>query len=220
MLVWNGQDTVLSSLWNEYIPPSPDALPPLLAEQMAEDFFWLKKACWNCIRACTDTRPKPPPGTACRIRAAFNRNTSYREAYLLISRLVGQVRCGHTYANFFNQNQLIQHAVFRQADKLPFLFRILDRRIFIAENASEHEAIPVGAEIKRVNDIPVSEIWDSLLPLVKADGNNDGKRLADLQVFGVEGFEAFDVYFPLLFPPGMGHTAWRSSFRKAASSDA
>ncbi|MBP9077100.1 MAG: hypothetical protein KBG02_09590 [Haliscomenobacter sp.] len=215
VLVWNGQDTVLSSLWNEYIPPSPDALPPLLAEQMAEDFFWLKKGLLELhpglYRYQTEASLQ---ALFAEFEPLFNRNMSYREAYLLISRLVGQVRCGHTYANFFNQNQLIQHAVFRQADKLPFLFRILDRRIFIAENASEHEAIPVGAEIKRVNDIPVSEIWDSLLPLVKADGNNDGKRLADLQVFGVEGFEAFDVYFPLLFPPRNGTYSLEIQFQE------
>ncbi|MBK8654496.1 MAG: hypothetical protein IPN20_11440 [Haliscomenobacter sp.] len=215
VLVWNGQDTVLSSLWNGYIPPSPDALPPLLAEQMAEDFFWLKKGLLELhpglYRYQTEASLQ---ALFAEFEPLFNRNMSYREAYLLISRLVGQVRCGHTYANFFNQNQLIQHAVFRQADKLPFLFRILDRRIFIAENASEHEAIPVGAEIKRVNDIPVSEIWDSLLPLVKADGNNDGKRLADLQVFGVEGFEAFDVYFPLLFPPRNGTYSLEIQFQE------
>ncbi len=215
VLVWNGQDPVLSSLWNGYIPPSPDALPPLLAEQMAEDFFWLKKGLLELhpglYRYQTEASLQ---ALFAEFEPLFNRNMSYREAYLLISRLVGQVRCGHTYANFFNQNQLIQHAVFQQADKLPFLFRILDRRIFIAENASEHEAIPVGAEIKRVNDIPVSEIWDSLLPLVKADGNNDGKRLADLQVFGVEGFEAFDVYFPLLFPPRNGTYSLEIQFQE------
>ena len=215
VLVWNGQDPVLSSLWNGYIPPSPDALPPLLAEQMAEDFFWLKKGLLELhpglYRYQTEASLQ---ALFAEFEPLFNRSMSYREAYLLISRLVGQVRCGHTYANFFNQNQLIQHAVFQQADKLPFLFRILDRRIFIVENASEHEAIPVGAEIKRVNDIPVSEIWDSLLPLVKADGNNEGKRLADLQVFGVEGFEAFDVYFPLLFPPRNGTYSLEIQFRE------
>ncbi len=217
VLVWNGQDPVISGTWNLFIPPSPDALPTISAKQMAEDFFWLKKGLLELhpglYRYQTEASLE---ALFAGFEPLFNRDMSYREAYLLISRLLGQVRCGHTYANFFNQNQLIQHAVFQQADKLPFLFRIQDRRIFISENASEHEAIPAGAEIKSVHGVPVSDILDSLLPLVKADGNNDGKRLADLQVFGVEGFESFDVYFPLLFPPQNGTYTLEIQFLEGA----
>jgi C-terminal processing protease CtpA/Prc len=59
-------------------------------------------------------------------------------------------------------------------------------------------------EIAAINGIPVQEIINSLKALVKADGANDAKRVADLNLFGIGPYESFDVYFPLLFPPVNG----------------
>ncbi len=58
-----------------------------------------------------------------------------------------------------------------------------------------------GSQIISINSIPVSSIIEALLPYLKGDGNNDGKRLIDLELTGLGKFEAFDIYFPLLFPP-------------------
>ncbi|MDX2284725.1 MAG: S41 family peptidase [Bacteroidia bacterium] len=129
---------------------------------------------------------------------------TFGEAYLRCSRLTAAIRCGHTYANFYNQPAYIQQIIFGQADKLPFAFRILDRRIFLTANLSELPGLDPGTELLRIGGVPASVLLDSLARLVKADGPNDGKRYSDLEVSGYGRFESFDVYFPLLFPPQDG----------------
>ncbi len=126
---------------------------------------------------------------------------SRKEVYLIFSRFLEKIKCGHTYANFWNQPDTIQQELFAQADKLPFTFQIVDKRIIITKNASEREEIPLGTEILGINDMWVSSMLDTLIQYVKSDGSNDGKRLDDLQVTGYGEFESFDIYFPLLYEP-------------------
>lgn len=45
-----------------------------------------------------------------------------RAFYLTLSRFLATVRCGHSYANFYNQRREIAVALFGAADRLPFDF--------------------------------------------------------------------------------------------------
>jgi C-terminal processing protease CtpA/Prc len=83
---------------------------------------------------------------------------------------------------------------------------ITDKQIFIVKNVSNLKGIEPGSEILSVNGVPAADIISKLLTLVKADGDNNGKRLSDLQVSGLGKYEAFDIYFPLLFPAKKGTT--------------
>ena len=38
------------------------------------------------------------------------------------------------------------------------------------------------------------------MTIARADGSNDAKRIAYLEVSGDSVYEAFDVYFPMFFP--------------------
>jgi hypothetical protein len=118
--------------------------------------------------------------------------------------MLAAIRCGHTYANFFNQSGFIQEVAFNQADKLPFLFRIIDGRMIITQNLSGNPILDNYPEILSINGIETKDILEELIRFVKADGANDGKRLADLNLFGIGPYESFDVYFPLRFPPTDG----------------
>lgn len=60
--------------------------------------------------------------------------------------------------------------------------------------------LPRGTEIVSINGVPARAILDSLLPLARADGGNDAKRVAYLEVQGQERFQPFDVLYPLVFP--------------------
>lgn len=51
-----------------------------------------------------------------------------------------------------------------------------------------------------IDGILTQAILEHMLPLARADGHNDAKRIASLQVQGTDRFEAFDVYFSLLYP--------------------
>ena len=46
----------------------------------------------------------------------------------------------------------------------------------------------------------VASILKRLMTVAQADGGNDAKRVAYLEVQGTDRYEAFDVYFPLFFP--------------------
>jgi hypothetical protein len=135
----------------------------------------------------------------------FNRPRSSRDIYLSISRFTASIRCGHTYANYLNQTDAIKEEVFNRPDKLPFAFKLVDRRMLVTKDASEHQAIGSGAEVVAIDGKSVSDILDALIQHVKADGSNDTKRLHNLQVSGSGSFEAFDIFYPLLFPSQDGH---------------
>jgi hypothetical protein len=145
------------------------------------------------------------------LEAEFATDRTLRDAYLALSRLTGGLRCGHTFASFWNQPKDVKAALFDGADKLPFTFRLVDRRMVVTASVSEDDRLARGAEVLSINAAPVGAILDRLLPLVKADGSNDGKRLYSLQVTGQGQFEPFDSYHPLLFRPREG--AFRVEFR-------
>ncbi len=129
------------------------------------------------------------------------------EAYLLISRLVARIRCGHTYANFYNQSDVVEQLLFLGQDKLPFTFRIIDDRMILTQNLSGEDRLTRGTEITAINGLATQTILRALSQLVKADGGNDGKRAKGLEVQGYGDFEPFDIYFPLMFPPENGQFA-------------
>lgn len=139
------------------------------------------------------------------------REMSTREFYLLLSRFTAQLKCGHTFCSYFNQGKGIKDSLFNVNDKLPFTFFLYDKKMFIDKDLSAAD-IQGGAQIISINKVPVKLIIDSLLPYVKGDGGNDGKRLIDLELSGLGKYEAFDIFFPLLFPPV--HSAYAIEYRQ------
>jgi hypothetical protein len=134
----------------------------------------------------------------------LGRDLDLSRAYLRISRFLATIRCGHTYANFWNQPEAVQREAFGAADKVPFTFRLVARRLLVVKDATPDRAIGEGAEVLAIGGRPVEGLLAELVTLVKADGGNDAKRLYDLQLSGQGRFEAFDVYAPLVAPPRDG----------------
>lgn len=60
--------------------------------------------------------------------------------------------------------------------------------------------IRAGTEVLAMNGLPVTTILARLMTVARADGNNDAKRMAYLQVEETSRYEAFDIYWPLFFP--------------------
>lgn len=137
------------------------------------------------------------------LNRALALDQSLPQAYLAFSIFAARIRCGHTYANFFNQPKEIGSALFERDNRLPVHFVWLDRRMVVTRNFSSDRGIVPGTEILSIDDIPVASILDRLMTVARADGHNDSKRIAWLQVKGEELIEAFDVFLPLLFP-GIG----------------
>lgn len=113
-------------------------------------------------------------------------------AYLELSRLLARVRCGHSYANFYNQRRTVAQALFEGRDKLPLTFVWLGQRMVVTGGA-----LRAGTELLAIDGVPMAQILARLLPLVRSDGYNDAKRRALLSVDAREGFETFDIFHAL-----------------------
>jgi len=126
---------------------------------------------------------------------------SLSEAYLLFSKFTANLRCGHTFCSFYNQNGSTKDSLFNKKDKVPFTFFLFDKKMYVEKNVSDNEELKQATEVLEINNVPVAIIIDTLIQYVKGDGNNNLKRLNDLNLSGLGKFEAFDIFYPLLFPP-------------------
>lgn len=113
-------------------------------------------------------------------------------AYVGLSRLLARVRCGHSYANFYNQQPAVAQALFAGRGKLPFTFVWLQQQMVVTGGA-----LPAGTQVRAIDGVPVARVLAALLPLVRADGHNDDKRRALLSVDAREGYETFDIFHGL-----------------------
>jgi len=118
------------------------------------------------------------------LERGFSADQSLGTAYLTLSSFLGTVRCGYSYANFFNPSDAVAAALFQQRSLLPFHFRWLGGRIVVERNLSGDPALVPGTVISRIDGIATEQILATLLPYARADGSNDDKQRALLEVRG------------------------------------
>ena len=150
-----------------------------------------------------------PPEVEARLEALgpdFAAAPSLEARYLVLSRFMATIRCGHSYCNFFNQKTAVASDLFDRRTRLPFHFTWLDGRMVVVADPSG-VGVPVGAEVITVNDVPASRMLAALFPYARADGHNDAKRVSLLGVTGTDTIEYFDVFHGLVFgtPTGGMH---------------
>ena len=133
---------------------------------------------------------------------AWSRPQTRAEAYLSLSRFLATVECGHTYANFYNQSEAVQAELFDAQRLLPFQFAWIDGRMVVLANQSTDARLARGAEVLSVDGRSTSSILRALMPYARADGGNDAKRRALLEVRGLDRYETFDVFYSLTHRPG------------------
>jgi C-terminal processing protease CtpA/Prc len=120
-------------------------------------------------------------------------------SFLALSRFTAKIRCGHTFPNPYNQSEAVQAGLFA-GPRVPFFFRWLDGKLIVTRAFAA--GLAPGDEITALGGVATAEVRRTLLTVARADGGNDAKRLASLEVHGVDRWEAFDLYFPLFYPPG------------------
>lgn len=176
-------------------------LNPLRSADLLADAAVLRRACEalhpGLLRYNT---PEQMTGHFEALNHCLSHDLSLEQAYLAFSIFAARIRCGHTYANFFNQTKEVAAALLEHDSRLPVHFVWLDRRMIVIRNFSSDPALVPGTEILAIDDIPVALILERLMTVARADGANDAKRVAWLQVKGDELIEAFDVFLPLFFP--------------------
>ncbi|MGZ3756604.1 MAG: S41 family peptidase [Mucilaginibacter sp.] len=129
---------------------------------------------------------------------------SSKQYFVLLSQLVTHVKCSHTYLNPYNQSDVVREHLFSKSF-LPFLFRIVDRRMIITNNLSANKKITRGDEVLSINGVSVRILIDSLLTVSRSDGRNGlGKQLDNINIepadVGTKDYTLFDTYAPLFFP--------------------
>ncbi len=180
-------------------------LPVFSPEELEADFQILKKAYKSLHPGLYRYESESIIGNhfddlECQIQT--NRNLA--ETFLLFSKFLAKIKCGHTYTNYWNQSSLVKKLLFNQENKVPFTFKLVDNRMVITKNASGNDALNPGVEVISINGYSVSNIIDSLKLVIKKDGTNEGQQLYDMQLTGIGKYESFDIYFPLFFPPSDG----------------
>ncbi len=119
--------------------------------------------------------------------------------YLNLSRFLATIRCGHSYANFFNQKDAVKDQLFDRRSRLPFAFKWIGKQMVVLQDQSGTGSLPRGTVIKAINGVPVGDMLARLLPYARADGHNDGKRRALLSITGADQIETFDVFHGLIY---------------------
>lgn len=123
--------------------------------------------------------------------------------YLNLSKFLATIKCGHSYANFFNQSSAVKQQLFDRGSRLPFAFKWIGNEMVVLWDQSGTGSLPRGTIVKAINDVPVGKMLDRLMHYVRADGNNDAKRRALLSMTGADEFETFDIFQGLVYgPPG------------------
>lgn len=142
-----------------------------------------------------------PGETAARFDALADRCAAPRTLaafYLDLSRLLATVRCGHSYANFYNQKKAVRQALFDGGGRVPLQFVWLGGEMVVSADPYGTGIAP-GSVIEAIDGRPARAILAALMPFARADGHNDAKRRRLLSVRGDDGYETFDVFHALLF---------------------
>ncbi len=134
------------------------------------------------------------------LRKALDGSRDLRDTYLAFSEFAATIRCGHTYLNPTNQPESIRHALLEGHDRVPFEFRWLDGRMIVTRDLTTQKVLARGTEVLAIDGVETRRILDRLMRIARADGSNDAKRVALLEVQGTEKYETFDIYLPLYFP--------------------
>jgi Peptidase family S41 len=143
--------------------------------------------------------------TMVSLKRSFASAPDLTQRYLVLSRFLAMLKCGHSYANFFNQKREVAQALFDKKSRLPFAMRWIGDGMFIT---SEQDKLPSpltrGTQVGAINGVPVRTMLQALLPYTRADGNNDAKRRNLLHLRGAGKLEFFDVFQGLVYgePPG------------------
>ena len=139
----------------------------------------------------------------------LDRDQTRTEAFLAIARFLSTIRCGHTFPNPYNQSETVERELLR-GPVLPFGFYWIDGRMVVTE-AGGVAGLERGTEIVSLNGVATTEILQRLLPYSRTDGSNEAKRIANLDRMVGERWQAFDIYYRLLYRPPAERWTVRSS---------
>ncbi|MEL0251033.1 MAG: S41 family peptidase [Novosphingobium sp.] len=127
-----------------------------------------------------------------------NSPATVRDQFLSLARITAAVRCGHTYPNPANQSKATLAQVVDTSVAVPFTFRWIEGRMVVTSTLRPDVPLRRGDIITAVDGVATTILLRRLMPLARADGSNDAKRLALLGVYDQGSPNPFDIYRPLI----------------------
>lgn len=134
------------------------------------------------------------------LAAAWAVPATFRRRFLDLTRMTASVRCGHTYPSPYNSDDTAVAALYPDRALVPFRFVWIDGAMIATHDDSAECAFPPGTAVVAVDGIPTADLLARLIPLARADGSSDAKRVSLMEVRGDDGFETFDIHLPLILP--------------------
>lgn len=124
----------------------------------------------------------------------------FRGRFLALTRVTAAVKCGHTYPSPYNGGEPVRSRLYPDRTLVPFAFRWLERQMVVTRDHSAEAAFPPGTVITAIDGVPTGALLEQLIPLARADGGNDAKRVSLMEMRGDDRFETFDIHLPLILP--------------------
>lgn len=125
---------------------------------------------------------------------------SFRDRFLALTRVTASIRCGHTYPSPYNGSDAMVAALYPDRSLVPFRFRWIDGAMVVTQDHTSDRTLARGTVITAVEGVATAELLARLIPLARADGHNDAKRINLMEVRGEDRFETFDIHLPLILP--------------------
>lgn len=135
-----------------------------------------------------------------RLADGWKRPSSFRERFLALSRVTASVKCGHTYPSPYNGGETVVQRLYPDRSLVPFRFRWIDSRMIVTQDDSAQGLFPRGTIVTAIDGIRTEGLLTQLVPLARADGGNDAKRVSLMEVRGDDRYETFDIHLPLVLP--------------------
>ena len=123
---------------------------------------------------------------------------SFRERFLALTRVTASIRCGHTYPSPYNGDDAMVAGMYPDRSLVPFRFHWIDGRMVVTEDYTPASDLPQGTVVTAIDGVATEMLLARLVPLARADGGNDAKRINLMEVRGEDRFETFDIHLPLI----------------------
>lgn len=149
-----------------------------------------------------------------RLEAAAARPITDLALHAQIALMLATIHCDHTKAELSDPI-----TAYRQTSPthLPFRFRLIEGRMIVLSNDGQPGAPPAGAEILRINAMPVPILLNRLAPMVSYDGDTDQAVAAKLGDDSDLSGDDFNENYPSLF----GFPAsWRIDWKMPGAANA
>lgn len=125
---------------------------------------------------------------------------TFRERFLALSRVTASIQCGHTYPSPYNGDDAMVAALYADRALVPFRFRWIDGAMVVTHDDSAGQTLPRGSVVRAIDGVATRDLLARLVPLARADGGNDGKRISLMEARGEDRYETFDIHLPLILP--------------------